>query len=56
MAYAEISPEIRQYLGYLDAAARQGHQGAVNEILRIYREGLLVSYNKDMVDRIQHIW
>ncbi len=50
--YAQISGEIDEYLGYLDTAACLGHQGAVNEIVRIYQEGLLVKYNQRLIAEI----
>jgi hypothetical protein len=52
LSYGHISHEVREYMGYLDAAACLGDRGSVNEIVRIYKEGLLVKYNQNLIARI----
>ncbi len=47
--YQQIAPEVKEYLGYLDRAACSGHAGAVQELVRVYQEGVLVPYNQRMV-------
>ena len=49
VSYTQVAHEVNEFLGYLDAAACLGHQGSVNEIIRIYQEGLLVKYNQRLI-------
>ncbi len=52
VAYSQVSDDLNEFLGYLDAAACLGHQGAINEIMRIYQEGFLVKYNQQIIAQL----